>query len=114
MKRTLYIALFASASILPFAGIAAEHDHGSHHSAQAAAPAKSQLIEATIKKLDKEKGRVTLSHGPLPDGMPSMTMIFNVKDKAVLKGAKEGGKALFRAENVNGAMELVEFKPLQK
>ena len=70
-------------------------------------------MEATVKKLDKEKGKITLSHGAM-NGMPPMTMIFTVKDKAQLKGVKEGGKVQFRAENVNGAMELVELKPLSK
>ena len=114
MKRNLIFMLFASASMLPFASMAAEHDHGSHHTAQTATPAESQLTEATIKKLDKEKGKVTLSHGPLPNGMPAMTMIYQVKDKTWLKDASEGGKALFRAETVNGAMNLVEFKPVSK
>lgn len=113
MKRKLVIALFASAAILPLAATAAGHDHGGHHAARASAPAKSPLMEGTIKKLDMEKGRVTLSHGPM-HGMPAMTMVFTVKDKAVLKGAREGGKAQFRTETVNGAMELVEFRPLAK
>lgn len=113
MKRKLILALLASASMLPFAGMAAEHDHASHHAAGASAPAKGKMMEGTVKKLDKEKGRITISHGAM-NGMPPMTMIFTVKDKAMLKGVKEGGNVQFRAENVNGAMELVELKPINK
>lgn len=113
MKRKLILALLASASMLPFAGMAAEHDHASHHATEAAAPAKGQMMEATVKKLDKQKGKITLSHGAM-HGMPAMTMIFTVKDKAMLNGVKEGGNVQFRAENVNGSMELVELKPIGK
>ena len=53
---------------------------------------------------------MTLSHGPLPNGMPAMTMMFRVKDPAWLDQLKAGDQILFAADQVNGAMTVVELK----
>jgi Cu/Ag efflux protein CusF len=38
-----------------------------------------------VKKVDKASGKVTIKHGPLDHlGMPAMTMVFGVKDPAML------------------------------
>ncbi|MBS0352967.1 MAG: copper-binding protein [Proteobacteria bacterium] len=81
------------------------HNHGGH-----AAMAPATLTEGLVKKVDKAAGRVTLSHGPLPNGMPAMTMMFRVKDPAWLDQLKAGDQILFAADQVNGAMTVVELK----
>lgn len=113
MKRTQIIALLFAASALPLAGHAA-NDHDSHMSGgHHAAPAKSPMIEATVKKVDRTKGKVTLSHGA-QHGMPAMTMQFDLKNKAWANQIKEGNTILFRSQNVNGVMTVVDFKPAAK
>jgi len=83
--------------------IAQMTDHSGHagHAmpvAQASTEANAST-EATVKKVDKAGGKVTLAHGPLKNlGMPPMTMVFKVKDAKVLGTLKEGDKIRFVAE----------------
>lgn len=85
--------------------------HGSHAAMQAPSTAATQLADGLVKKIDKSTARVTLSHGPLPDGMPAMTMAYRVKEATWLDKMKTGQKIRFAAESVDGAMTLVQFEP---
>ncbi len=85
MKNLLLITLLAAVS----AGTAyAHHESGGQHSGKAQAPAASQKTgkgTGLIQQIDKEKGAVTIKHGPLQGlNMMGMTMTFLVKDKAML------------------------------
>lgn len=112
MKTALSMALatlFAAMSLPALAGNEKPqptdaHSHGGHTTAP------STLTEAQVKKVDKSAGKLTLSHGPLPNGMPAMTMVFRVKDPAWLDQLKAGEQILFAADQVNGAMTVVELK----
>ena len=66
----------------------------------AALPALGQaLTEGEVRKVDKEAKKVTIKHGPIQNlDMPAMTMVFRVKDAAVLESVKAGDKVKFRAE----------------
>jgi len=65
-----------------------------------------------VKKVDKPSGKVTIKHGPLANlGMPAMTMVFRVKDPAMLDQMKEGDKINFVAEKVNGALTVMQAEP---
>lgn len=110
MKAIATVAILVSAGF-SMPGIAAS-DHDSHtgHGAMPAKPsADTPLTEGLVKKVDKSAGKVTVSHGPLPNGMPAMTMVFKVKDMAWLDQMKDGGKIRFAADQVNGAMTIVRF-----
>jgi len=85
MKKFLLIMLFAVAG----AGSAlAHHESGGQHSGQAQAPAATQKTgkgTGLIQQIDRDKGVITIKHGPLQGlNMPPMTMSFLVKDKAML------------------------------
>lgn len=65
-----------------------------------------------VKKVDKASGKITIKHGPLDNlGMPAMTMVFRVKDPAMLDQMKEGDKINFVAEKVNGAFTVIQAEP---
>lgn len=69
------------------------------------------MTAGLVKKVDKGAGKVTISHGPLENlGMPKMTMVFRVKDPAMLDRLKEGDKILFVAEKVDGAFTVMSFE----
>lgn len=114
MKIIATIA-FVTAAGISMPGIAAS-DHDSHagHDAMSAKPsADAPLIDGLVKKVDKSSGKVTVSHGPLPNGMPAMTMVFKVKDMAWLDQMKDGGKIRFAADQINGVMTIVRFVQAQ-
>ena len=53
--------------------------------AQAGPPA----TEAEVRKVDKDAGKITLKHGEIRNlDMPPMSMVFQVKDKALLDKVK--------------------------
>ncbi len=78
------------------------------HSAAAAALAAALTVTAAlaedisgeVRKIDEGAGKVTLKHGPAPSlGMDEpMTMVYRVKDAAMLKRVKVGDKVRFEAD----------------
>jgi Cu(I)/Ag(I) efflux system periplasmic protein CusF len=76
--------------------------------------ADSTMTDGEVKKVDKDAGKLTIKHGPLTNlDMPGMTMVFRVKDPAMLDQVKEGDKIRFVADRVNGAITVVELKPVK-
>lgn len=72
--------------------------------------AEMPLTDGLVKKVDKAGGKVTISHGPLPNGMPGMTMQFRVKDPAWLETLKAGQHIAFAADSMNGVMTIVQLQ----
>lgn len=114
-KLSIAIVLGAASSIAA-AQQGAHGGHGGHgaHAAhaghQAAAPA--ELTDGEVKKIDKETGKITLRHGELKNlNMGAMTMVFRVKDPAMLEQVKVGSKVKFAADRVNGAVTVVQLQP---
>ena len=63
--------------------------------AQTAAP----MSDGEVRKVDKSAGKVTIKHERLQNlDMPAMTMVFRVKDPAMLKQVKIGDKVKFEAD----------------
>ena len=78
----------------------------------AAALAQSAKAEGEVRKVDKEAQKVTIKHGPLKElDMPSMTMVFRVKDPAMLDQLKVGEKINFTTEKAGGAFTVMSFEP---
>jgi Cu(I)/Ag(I) efflux system periplasmic protein CusF len=103
MKKTLLIA-----AVLVTAPVHAQQtaaDHASHHPAPAAAsPAKNAMSDGEVRRVDLDAKKITLRHGPIPNlDMPPMTMVFQVKDPALLNQVKTGDKIRFSAEKIGGA-----------
>lgn len=69
------------------------------------------LAEGTVKKIDAPSQRVMLAHGPIANvGMGPMTMMFKVKDPAMLKKLKDGDKVRFRVEEIGGEYTIVRIE----
>lgn len=76
-----------------------------HHAATpSAGPANSaEMADGEVRKIDKDAGKITLRHGEIKSlDMPGMTMVFQVKDAALLDRIKVGDKVKFRAEKSGG------------
>lgn len=64
-----------------------------------AALAQAAQTDAEVRKVDKSTGKITLKHGEIKNlDMPPMTMVFGVKDKALLDKVKAGDKVTFTAD----------------
>ena len=108
MKRH-FSALSITLIFVAGAAISAD-EHAGHHAtpatpatiAQASASA-APMTEGEVRKVDKEQGKITLKHGEIKNlDMPGMTMVFRVKDAAILDQVKEGDQILFTAEKPGG------------
>ncbi|TXH86941.1 MAG: copper-binding protein [Rhodoferax sp.] len=83
-------------------------------SPQATASPTPSLTTGEVRKIDRELGKITLKHGEIKHlDMPPMTMVFVVKDKALLDKATVGAKILFMARYDNGLMTVTEIQPTQ-
>lgn len=66
-----------------------------------------------MRKIDEAANKITLKHGPIKsldmeeDGM---TMVFRVKDPAMLKQIKVGDKVKFDADRVNGQITVTKIE----
>jgi Cu/Ag efflux protein CusF len=112
MKRIGIASMIALAAALPAA--ADDAHHKSEGAVQSSAPASS-LAEGEVRRVDKDAQKITVRHGPLPDlDMPKpMTMVYRVKDPAMLEKVKSGDKIRFHAEKINGAFTLTAIEPAQ-
>ncbi len=78
--------------------------------AAAAAPS-ADLAEGEVRKVDKETKKITIKHGVIKSmDMPAMTMVFQVKEAALLDKVKAGDKVRFRAEQTAGAIVVTEIR----
>ncbi len=72
------------------------------------------MTDGEVRKVDKENSNITLRHGEIKNlEMPGMTMVFQVKDPAMLDLVKQGDKVLFKAEKANGALVVTEIQPVK-
>ena len=76
-----------------------------------AAPA-IDTTDGEVRKIDLDAGKVTLKHADIKNlDMPAMTMVFVVKDKAMLDTLKAGDKVKFKAINYGGKFTVTEIRP---
>ena len=100
MTRNIIAAVLISLAF-PFSALAVE---AHHQGAAAASPSAGQLAEGEVRKVDKDAMKITIKHGPIPNlDMPPMTMVFQVKDPAILDKVKAGDKIKFAADKAGGA-----------
>jgi Cu/Ag efflux protein CusF len=83
--------------------LTAQSEHSGHHPAQVAQATPAALADGEIRRVDKEAKKLTIKHGPIANlDMPPMTMVFQVKDPAMLEQVKAGDKVRFQAEKAGG------------
>ena len=81
----------------------------------AAAPGSSEVAtnmsQGEVRKVDVAAQKITLRHGPIANiGMPPMTMVFGVRDAALLEGVKAGDKVNFVVEQQGTQFVVTELK----
>ena len=118
MKSLKLIAVTTTVllSQLAISPVWASSDHADKHPAGKPAAVKSavdttNMADAEVRKVDKDAKKITLKHGELKNlEMPAMTMVFQVKDTALLDKVKAGDKVKFRAEKVVSGYAVTEIE----
>lgn len=73
--------------------------------------AAATAAEGEVRKIDKENQKITLKHGDIKNlDMPGMTMVFKVKDAALLDKVQVGSKVRFNAEKSDGAIVVTNME----
>jgi Cu/Ag efflux protein CusF len=107
MKRIACLRALILAAPLAFAAL---HVPGAHAAEQKAATA-SEMSDGEVRRIDKDANTLTLRHGPLVNlGMPAMTMVFRVKDPAMLDKVIVGDKVKFQAGKISGGYEVIHME----
>ena len=78
-----------------------------------AALAQDAMVKGVVKKIDAGAGKITLTSGPIKSldmDEDNMTMVFRVKDPAMLKQVKVGDKVQFEAGLVNGEIAVTSLQ----
>lgn len=110
MMKQFAAVLLAGALLAPLTYAQQVH----HEQGITVAQASAALSDGEIRKVDKDAKKITIRHGPLQNlDMPPMTMVFQVKDLALLDQVKTGDKVKFRAEKVGGAFTVTKIEPVK-
>lgn len=112
-KLSIAIAMAAGSALAAAqdGGHAGHAAHGAHAGHQAA---PAELTEGEVRKIDREAGKITLRHGELKNlNMGAMTMVFRVREPAMLDQVKAGDKVKFAADRVGGAIMVVQLQAAQ-
>jgi Cu(I)/Ag(I) efflux system periplasmic protein CusF len=107
MPRVFAAVLVGLALVLP-----AVHAEESHHKPAGSKPG-AMLVDGEVRRVDRDAKKITIRHGPLPQlDMPQpMTMVYQVRDAALLDKAKPGDKVKFEAEKIGGAFVVTTIEP---
>lgn len=98
IAATLSVATFAQEKTVPM---------------QVAAPESktAEMTDGEIRKVDLENKKITIKHGEIKNlDMPGMTMVFQVKDSAMLDKVKAGDKVKFSADKIGGAIVVTDIQ----
>ena len=71
----------------------------------------TDMVDGEIRKIDTASNKITIKHGEIKNlDMPGMTMVFQVKDPAMLETVKTGDKVRFKAEKSGGAIVVTNIE----
>ena len=113
---------FMSLATLSLASVAQAQSaggHDTHHGAATAAAAavgamsSAEMTTGEVRRIDKTQRKITLRHGEIKSlEMPPMSMVFQVRDAALLDAVKVGDKVLFSAaKEADGSLIVTAIKP---
>ena len=110
IRRVLFVLVF-------FLALTGQAGFGFSQVAAGSAPAATAAADdgyadGEIRRIDRENLKITIRHGELRHlNMPPMTMVFQVRDPALLDRVRPGGKVRFRAEEEAGQFFVTEILP---
>jgi Cu/Ag efflux protein CusF len=102
----IFAMIATAVVVLGAAPALADNDHAKHPTGAV------EMIDGEVRKVDKDAKKITLKHAPMPAlDMPAMTMVFQVKDPALLDKVKAGDKVKFEAQKLGGAFTVTNIVP---
>ena len=114
ISTALTIAAVTALSSVVLADAAKGHDHhGKPDPAKSTTvAADAEMTNAEVRKIDKDSKKITLKHEAIKSlDMPGMTMVFQVKDAALLDKAQPGDKVKVKVIKDGSAYVVTEIHP---
>lgn len=110
MKSLITTTLLLAAIAAPALAQPKAEEHSAHHPASGPA-ASAAMADGEVRKVDKGAMKLTIKHGEIKNlDMPPMTMVFQVKDGALLDPWKVGDKIRFVAEKTPSGFAVVAIE----
>ncbi|MDA0226271.1 MAG: copper-binding protein [Proteobacteria bacterium] len=112
MKRYVLAALMVTG--LAVGPVLADDAHHKGGAMKGGAMMDGAMTDAEVRKVDTDAKKLTLKHGEIKNlDMPPMTMVFRVKDPAMLDMVKAGDKVKVAVEMVGGKMTVMKLEPVK-
>jgi Cu(I)/Ag(I) efflux system protein CusF len=109
MKLRILITTMLATLAVPVCAQQSTTDHSAHHPAQSQNAAA--LTDGEVRRIDKDASKLTIRHGPIQNlDMPPMTMVFQVKDAAMLDRLKVGDKIQFSADKIGSTYVVTRIE----
>ena len=113
LTSTLMLALAATLSSVATAQTASQPSRADNNAVAptSATATATAMTDGEIRKIDKGAKKITIKHGPIKNlDMPGMTMVFHVKDPALLDKVKAGDKVKFTADMIGGSVVVTAIQ----
>lgn len=114
ITRTLTLTAALAAGLLGAAAPAAAQSAAAPTTGTPAAPNTPAMTLAQIRRIDAAAGKITLKHDEIANlEMPPMTMVFQIRDAALLTGLSVGAQVRFLAEKIGGAYVVTAIEVIK-
>ena len=71
-----------------------------------------EKVAGEVRKVERDNQKITIKHGEIKSlDMPPMTMVFTVKDPALLEATKPGDKVRFGVAREDGKFVVTAIEP---
>jgi Cu(I)/Ag(I) efflux system periplasmic protein CusF len=107
---TAHLFRFALAFALAAPSLAQQR--AENNTVPATAASAAATADGEVRKVDKDARKLTIRHGEIKSlDMPPMTMVFQVKDRAILDRVKAGDRIRFTVEDSATGLVVTEVRP---
>ncbi len=111
MPASRFLICAAALAAAPLLSVQAQTSGHAHNHAAASADSQTTWAEGEVRRIDKDNRKITLRHGEIKNlNMPPMSMVFQVKDPALLDKAAVGAKVRFQAVQEGGSYLLTALE----
>ncbi len=110
-STTIAIATLSLAALFTATGLQAQTTMDPGKTGAMGTTAATDMTEGEIRKVDKDAKKLTIKHGEIKNlEMPAMTMVFQVKDPALLDKVQTGDKIRFKVEKSGNAFVVTDIQ----
>ena len=113
MKRLLSLISIVSATAFS-GGVFAQATPDAAQMGDVKVMVSNDMTQGEVRKIDKDAKKITIKHHEIKNlEMPPMTMVFQVRDPALLEKVQTGDKVQFKVMKDSGALVVTDLQLVQ-